>query len=117
MLDPDGGERPETNCKQVERKRGAGVEKISLPLSLGGWLSAVLKAASGLDVLVSLPATLVSSSDAVAVLAVRAGRDSASICGPRCSYPVTGAAENWSIWQQILDESARIPISTTVRKR
>ncbi len=84
MLEPDGGERPGTNCKQAEWKRKDGVEKISLRLTPGGWLPAVLRP-SGLDLPVSLPPTLVCSFDAVAVLAVRAGRGIASIWAPLCS--------------------------------
>ena len=84
-MEPDGGERPDTNCKQAESKRGDGVQKIRLPLSPGGWLPDILKAASDLDVPVSLPATLVCSFDAVAVSAAGAGRDIASICAPQCS--------------------------------
>ena len=96
MLDPDGGERPETNSKQAERKRGEGVEKISLPWSSGGWLPAVLKTQCGLDVPVSLPA--VCLLDAVAVLAVGAGPDIASSWAALCSWAVIGAGENSSIW-------------------
>lgn len=84
-MEPDGGERPDTNCKQDERKRGDGVEKMRLPLSLGRWLLDILKTASDLDVPVSLPATLVCSFEAVAVLAAGAGRDIASIWAPLCS--------------------------------
>jgi hypothetical protein len=114
-VEPDGGERPDTNCKPVESKRGENVEKISLPLSPEGWLPDILNAASDLDVPVSLPATLVCWFDAVAVSAAGAGRDIVSICAPLCSEVVTGA--NSTIWLQMHDESARLPISRTVRKR